>query len=157
MTITATILAIQARARALAPVITYAPDELPEDLNPETQLPAVITDPMEGNTRQGTHGDDLLFEVRTYRLKLCAAPVELNGSYVTGAVRTLARTCLDALLADLRSNSQLTSTAEILLSDADGMRDMGVLPHPVTENAVVHRGQTYAGSYIYLKVQEWHE
>lgn len=153
MSMTAVTEALQLRHRALTGV-AYAPDDLPGDLNPDTQLPAIIVDPLEAVNVGQSHGNGLVVERRSYRVKLCAALANLEGSYTIGTPRTTARAILDLMLADYRSNPEITPTAFINITDPQGLRDMGILPHPVTENAVVHRGLTYAGSYVYLMVEE---
>lgn len=150
MSIEAVTAALQTRHRALTGV-TYAPDDLPGDLATD-ELPAIIVDPLSATTRLMGHGEAHYTERRQYRVKLCAAAIDLNGSYVTGTARTLARTILDRMLADYRSNLDVTATAEIV-----EMSDTGVLPYPVTENAVVHRGQTYTGAYVTLTIEERYE
>jgi len=151
MSISATIAALQLRHAAISGVAT-APAETPATL-PDANCPCILVDPMEATTRWDAHrGSNRRAVVRRYRVRGLVLRAGL-GTGVSQA-RTTAATLLDAVLAGYVAAPDLSSTTEILITEAEGVRDSGVRPHPGQANVIVHGDEGWVGFEVDLLIEE---
>ena len=131
LSISANIQAFQARHDLISGIAT-APTAYPTSLN-TADLPCIITDALKGKNEWETHGGDLVLETRAYRVRCYCLPQGLGVGIDQGKQQAI--TVLDGVLADYRSEPNLTSTAAIKIElgiDDSGPKGMKYPNDPET-------------------------
>lgn len=150
MSIATVTAALQARHLAVAGVRT-APVHSPDSV-PGANLPCVLVDALPGETRWRSHAGNVYATRRTYRVRGLIKEAG-TGTGIFEA-REQAATILDAVLTALVAAPELTSAAAIVVDEPGALRDSGVLPHPGSDNAVVHGASAFVGFTLDVVIDE---